>query len=349
MDSSTPQPTSDNLPTVSRTELWALYDTLMADTSVRRVTRDVLYVLIKGADAWGFSFRSLFKLGSLAGCCEQSARNALLQLRSRGYAYVSPFGAYTDRHRWQQRSNGVLLYPAGDAPPSPPPVHDGTKGSRRNVERFADWAMALAHRISRITIIDFAAWQRDLMHVSSATAAQVRAAADRFRGAGISDAEASRVMASMMISWDNAKVGSDPTETLEKLIYYRRTVQAQRPRGRPRTDAKSLLGPLYEPTPLPRLPEPVSVRMDDLLDDAKLRGLWASTILPAMEVPRTIKDMAFAGALLFRRRSDPRNIIIAAQDDAHLQRLREYAFTIRSQIQSIFPDVSVAYTTIPPS
>ena len=210
--------------------------------------------------------------------------------------------------------------------------------------------MLTVHRQSRVVVLDFTGWQRDIMHVSAATDAQVRAAAARFRDVGISDDEANRVMASMLRSWDNARVRSDPTETLQELILYRRSAQAKhRPRGRPRKDAQALLGPLYEPNPLPRTPQPLALSMDDLLADGELQDLWASTVLPTLNVPPATKAIAFEDVRVFRRASDLASIIIVAQADEDLPLLQAFAHEIQVQFQSHYPDVSVFYTTIPPS
>ena len=344
------QITSATLQSVSRERLWEIHGELQADRTVRRVTTVVLYVMIKSSDAWGMSFRNVFTLGQQAGCCEASVRNAIKELEGRRIAFRRPMASLSERGRWQQRCNSFFLFPEANAPAPVGPVHDGTKGSTFHWDRMADWAMLLAHRQSRMVVLDFTGWKRDIMHVSAATADQVRAAAARFRDLGISDDEANRVMASMLLSWDNARVGSDPTQALQEIILYRRdTAQSKRTRGRPRKDARTFLGSLYEPDPLPRVQQSSTFSMDDLIADGELRDLWTSTIVPALDVPPATQVIAFDRAQLFRRRSDPASIVIAAQSDANLERIQAHAPEIQSQIQSLFPDVSVSYTTIPPS
>ena len=345
------QITSATVQTVSRERLWEIQGELQADRTVRRVTTAVLYAMIKSSDAWGMSFRNVFSISREAGCCEASMRNAFKDLEIQHVLFRRPMASLSERGRWQQRCNSYFLFPDGNAPARVGPVHDGTKGGTFHWDRMADWAMLLAHRQSRMVVLDFTGWKRDIMHVSAATADQVRAAAERFRNAGISDEEANQVMASMLLSWDNARVNSDdPTETLQQLILYRREVsKSKRTRGRPRKDAQTLLGPLYEPDPLPRVQQSSTFSTDDLIADGELQDLWASTVLSALNVPPATRAVAFERAQLFRRASDPAIIIIAAPSNAHLEPVQDWAHDIQRQFQSLFPDVSVLYTTIPPS
>ena len=71
--------------------------------------------------------------------------------------------------------------------------------------------------------------------------------------------------------------------------------------------------------------------------------------LPALDVPPVTRIVAFEDAQLFRRTDDPTSIIIVGQSASALQSIQASAHDIQRQVLAFFPDVSISYTTIPPS